>query len=73
MRSSKLPPLMLVFLFTGCFALATWLEPRYQARATTRSQDLMGALMGDSQADVRQPFFREGGRLFSQRVLPDHF
>jgi hypothetical protein len=73
MRSSKFPLLMLVFLFTACFALATWLEPRYEARATTRSPDLMGALMGDSRRMFANHFFVKADAYFHSGFYPTIF
>jgi tetratricopeptide (TPR) repeat protein len=64
---------MLALLLTVAFSMATWVEPRYQAREEAHAGDMMSFLLGDSRRLFAGLFFRRADVYFHSGFYPTIF
>jgi tetratricopeptide (TPR) repeat protein len=67
------PRLTLVLLGTGCFTLATWLAPRFDALNSRRETGLLAQTLGESRRLFANHFFTRSDVYFHSGYYPSIF
>ena len=72
-RATRIPLLVMLLLFSLCFAVTGWLEPRFQEAQKSRPQDVLGVLLGDGRRIFANHFFVKADAYFHSGYYPTIF
>ncbi len=72
-RATRIPLLVMLFLFSLCFALTGWLEPDFQQAQKSRPQDVLSLLLGDGRRIFANHFFKKADAYFHSGFYPTIF